>query len=92
MSSARDNIRTVADGGGSTDEGEELGLQGLARALGVILKNELPIPSNSQIAASSPTTSQTAKNDVLIYLIESYETQCEHFNFINYWARRRLLN
>jgi len=68
MSSARDNIRLVEDGGGSTDEGEELGLQGLARALGVILKNELPIPSNSQIAASSPTTSQTAKNDVLIYL------------------------
>lgn len=60
----RELISTFLDGGSSINEREELGLN----VGGGFVSTVVPIPTTTQIAASSPTTSQTAKNDVLIYL------------------------
>ena len=62
--SRQDNPLRLIDGGGTTDEREELGLN----VGGGFVSTVVPIPTNTQIATSSTTASQTAKNDVLIYL------------------------
>lgn len=60
----RELISTVLDSNNSINERQEPGLD----VGGNFASTVVPIPTTTQIAASSPTTSQTAKNDVLIYL------------------------
>jgi len=64
MSLSRENIARISEGGGLTNEREDFGLN----VGGNYVSTEVSIPTNTQTATSSTTTSQAAKSDVSIYL------------------------